>query len=178
MKRTSTILIFIALLTLVSFKSSWVKNIEILTEKIKKESILVDQFEDIKNKDRYMKMELLKSGKYKLLKTEFFNRTTMQTKTEFYLRDSVFLEYKCSGLESRFETKSNSFYSIVFEVFYYFKNNQHGIVKEREIRIGSFKESNKARIKLKDKEFKTREMTEEDIIKLQGEYNSLSLLLK
>ena len=176
MKRISIFLI--ALITLVGFTSSWVKNIQMLTKKISKESILVNQFEDIKSKDYYMKLRLFENGSFKLLKTTYFSKNSMQTETELYLKDSLFLEYNVSGIENRYDAKSNSFYNEIFEEIYYFKNKREGIIKDRKFRISSFNELPKAQIQLSEMEFNTREITEEDITKLEREYNSLNLLLK
>ena len=169
MEKTRQLSFLMLVLTLVSCKSSWIKINERTTEKITQNGILIDQFEDVKSEHYYFKSKLYKYRKFRVLKSEFFVDTLMQSKSEFYLKDSSIIQYKYAGLDVVVNPKNEKAYAKISEQFYYFKNEENGVIKEREIEITSFGESKKAEEELKQKRFKQRETTEKEKLKIKEE---------
>ena len=179
MKKTKRILILFCLLTLVNCKSSWIekneKNIQDANENI----ILVDQFEKFEREDHYIKSELLKAGKLKVLKTEFFSDTLMRTKSETYLKDSLLIKKLTFGIVAISPPlNENSPYAKVFEEIYYFNSTDSGILKERKIEIKNFGEYETAKSKLMKMKFEISEINEQDYIKTKKEYEQIVELYK
>tara|TARA_B110000908_G_C9987306_1_gene328160 strand:- start:80 stop:625 length:546 start_codon:yes stop_codon:yes gene_type:complete len=179
MKKTKRILILFCLLTLVNCKSSWIEKNEKNIRETNKNIILVDRFEKFERKDHYIKSQLHKLEKFRVLKTEFFSDTLMRTKSETYLKDSLLIKKMTFGIVAISPPlNKNSPYAKVFEEIYYFNSTNSGILKERKIEIKNFGEYEVAKSKLMKMKFETSEINEKDYIKMKQEYEQIIELYK
>ncbi len=179
MRKTKRIFIIGCLLALVNCKSTWINTNEKTAEKIKDKSVLIDQIEQIKRKNHFMKSKLYKYGDFKVLKTEFFSDTLMRTKSETYLKGSLLLKKTIIGIVAVSPPMDKqSPYAKVFEEVYYFNSKKNGILKERKVEIKNFGEYKNAKSKLSEMKYETKEISQKDYIKIKEEYEQMIDLYK
>lgn len=181
MKKPLPIIVLFLCLSLFNCKPSLVKHTNKTTNKIDKNSVLVDQAEVVKRKDYYFKTKLLKAGNTNVLKAVFFVDTTMQMKSEIYMQNSVIIKHKTSGLIAlmkRDTSKKQAPYAKVFEQIYYYKKEKEGLLLEREVQVSNFNDVEKAKEKLAQLDFVVRKTNAQDYLKTVKGYKKLFKQLK
>ena len=128
MKKMYKISIAIICFCFVTCSSSWTEDIDKNAAKIEKKGELLNQHEEVESQDRYFKTKLYGSEDFVILKTEYKHDSLMQTKSQFFAKDSVIFRYHDKGLIAVMSPKFDGNYAQIYEHLYYFEDGKNGIL--------------------------------------------------